>query len=851
MQFRSLFITTKTKRLIVSTVITISILLVITAINLVSVRGNWENAQTKYSDWVNGNQKHSCEQLFADSQQQFAQLNCKYLPDKDGYFTSCNDPAVEQRRNEINNELEQSGCPIIDVKFAGGLDALLSPSDPGSYLGYFSKNSEMTLSDFLIGFPILVSALFFLLSLVISMILEPHLGWFRLTILLSGLSAIITPITIYQFNGNLSFHLEDVIAMVFFGFIGMASLIIYGRATLKWVYSGFRSQNNSQPTNDQTSPMSVAYATDSNLPTRELLHADRASVNDTQVDHNVCTKCGSINLPDSVFCHKCGTSLANVEIVTSESESEILETETVHNRKSLNGLNFIPGFIGKHWRGDYSLAISYWVVGICTAICISILGEIGHSISGSLNFGTRATGFMILIMFSSIWALALWYVVGVWRSADKHSKRGGSETWATIAKLVILINLIAAASNIYNQSAIITEGARMLIGKDNIPPYKIKVIRDGTELELSGGMPNGTAEAIEHSLNQTPNVRTIHLNSIGGRVSEGYKLYSIIKSRNLTTYTSAECASACTIAFLGGRERYISENGKLGFHSTSIGDDDGAIVVEINNELRQALKSNGVPNDFIDHALSTSHNNIWFPSQQELLKAHVIDSVVDSRYFGISGIGQWVDAYKIEKSLLNVPFYSALAEYDKTNFARVRNILVFGIQNGKSQTEIQNEIHKVLFNELFPRYLTSSPDKQLIDYWRSQIAQMKYLRSKDLQLCADFTYSEYSKSKRDFQNEFPEEMKKGYFEALTEMIKATANHPQVTHINPLMQSDFDASLARVSKKFPYVRKMISDAASFKDDPGMLCNGTIAIYSEILSLPSVSRTGQLLRYIQSS
>lgn len=50
-------------------------------------------------------------------------------------------------------------------------------------------------------------------------------------------------------------------------------------------------------------------------------------------------------------------------------------------------------------------------------------------------------------------------------------------------------------------------------------------IPEGTELELAGGMPFGTTDAVKKFLDAAPAVQVIHLNSQGGRINEAYKLY--------------------------------------------------------------------------------------------------------------------------------------------------------------------------------------------------------------------------------------------------------------------------------------------------------------------------------------
>ena len=64
-------------------------------------------------------------------------------------------------------------------------------------------------------------------------------------------------------------------------------------------------------------------------------------------------------------------------------------------------------------------------------------------------------------------------------------------------------------------------------------------------------------------------MRTVILSGPGGRASVGFALFQMFRERKLATHVSSTCASACTIAFLGGVERTVSPSGRLGFHAAS------------------------------------------------------------------------------------------------------------------------------------------------------------------------------------------------------------------------------------------------------------------------------------------
>lgn len=563
-----------------------------------------------------------------------------------------------------------------------------------------------------------------------------------------------------------------------------------------------------------------------------------------------CMKCGTDNSTEACYCYMCGASLPQVVAPPTESPhfSEAPQ-ETSSFQESHPAPARQPNFIVKHWRGDYSLGFSYWVIGsLLTVIVVAITAAVGSN-SGLRELGMMVSGAAILFIYGFIVTLTLWQLVGIWRSADKHVQRGGKTIWAGLAKVMVVLALLRAVGDFSTQGVpLISEGAKLFAGIDNTPPYAIRLLRDGTELELAGGMPFGTTDAVKKFLDASTAIKVIHLNSQGGRMNEAYLLYKMIKERNLITYTSADCASACSVAFLAGRERYLGEGGRLGFHSVSIGGLSGEIAKEANDEVRQTLRTRGVPDSFIDRALSTSPKDMWYPSKDELLSTNVIDSVVDSRYFGLSGVTQWRDARKIEAGLLAMPVYSALAQYDQQNYARLRNILVAGIQKGQTQIGIQNDMRSILVGELLPAYLKKSPDETLIRYLRSQVTEMSHLAKLNPQYCADFVFPQFAKSAPDLQRLLPRDILAEDLDALAAIVKGVATNPQGYGSSPTIQADLKAVMMKVAQKYPWAIEIVQNPASHKDDPTSLCGALIALYSEILAIPSNSRSGPVLRYM---
>ena len=146
---------------------------------------------------------------------------------------------------------------------------------------------------------------------------------------------------------------------------------------------------------------------------------------------------------------------------------------------------------------------------------------------------------------------------------------------------------------------------------------------DGTTLELSGSFSWALPQNFQAILASAPKVRLVRLEGPGGHVLPALQIATIIQQHRLDTYVGQLCASACTIAFLGGRERWLAPGGRLGFHQAHA---PGLPAEQVNEYLRQAYENFHVPQSFVAHVLRTPPTDLWFPTPTELRAAHYTTS---------------------------------------------------------------------------------------------------------------------------------------------------------------------------------------------------------------------------------
>jgi hypothetical protein len=150
-------------------------------------------------------------------------------------------------------------------------------------------------------------------------------------------------------------------------------------------------------------------------------------------------------------------------------------------------------------------------------------------------------------------------------------------------------------------------------------PYQIRVLSHGTVLELSGSFSWAVPQNFQAVLASAPGVRIVRLESPGGLVLPALQVAAIIQQRGLDTYVGRLCASACTVAFLGGHQRWLASDARLGFHQAHA---PGASPEQASAYLQAAYGKFAVPPPFVARVLRTPPMELWYPTQQELRAVH-------------------------------------------------------------------------------------------------------------------------------------------------------------------------------------------------------------------------------------
>ena len=195
--------------------------------------------------------------------------------------------------------------------------------------------------------------------------------------------------------------------------------------------------------------------------------------------------------------------------------------------------------IARHWRGELSLRRSYWINHLVLGSGVGFaLGALGIGI----NHGAVEQPVRWLISLGLTWSViivfSIWSAIGIWRAATAY-RRAGKRFWGAAAKATIVLGALNLVYSVLFVAVPKASGiCEILAGDARLGSHQFKVLSNGTMLDFSGGISFGTANEFETVLKAMDNVRTVHLNSNGGRIAEAQKISDLIRARGLSTYVT-------------------------------------------------------------------------------------------------------------------------------------------------------------------------------------------------------------------------------------------------------------------------------------------------------------------------
>ncbi|MGY2987525.1 hypothetical protein ACVI1K_004872 [Bradyrhizobium sp. USDA 4508] len=148
----------------------------------------------------------------------------------------------------------------------------------------------------------------------------------------------------------------------------------------------------------------------------------------------------------------------------------------------------------------------------------------------------------------------------------------------------------------------------------------------GDVLKLSGNIRDGDFVRFRGYLATERRVVGLDLDSRGGSLYEGFRIAMLAHQRQIASYVSGECDSACAFIFLASRKRYVAPNAKIGVHSVSNlhGNEDSRTIRDTIKLARLSAKLR-IPPSAIGRMVMTPPGKISYLNKEELASLKVME----------------------------------------------------------------------------------------------------------------------------------------------------------------------------------------------------------------------------------
>jgi hypothetical protein len=166
----------------------------------------------------------------------------------------------------------------------------------------------------------------------------------------------------------------------------------------------------------------------------------------------------------------------------------------------------------RHWRGSLPLATAFWFNGILGYVCVAIGSAL---LMAYVSAGDRLSPFALLVGTFFIWCLPLvtltWQVVGAWRSASNIPAETPRQYIGGLCKLALILCVLHALGTLaYNGIPQLRETYKIATGDPDVGEHTFRILRDGRELEFSGGISFRVADELKRFLDAMGSIKVIH-----------------------------------------------------------------------------------------------------------------------------------------------------------------------------------------------------------------------------------------------------------------------------------------------------------------------------------------------------
>lgn len=163
--------------------------------------------------------------------------------------------------------------------------------------------------------------------------------------------------------------------------------------------------------------------------------------------------------------------------------------------------------------------------------------------------------------------------------------------------------------------------------KPSPPRFTLELRDDGRTVDFSGTVDFGLTAAFRELVAKHPQIKRMVLDSNGGYIAEARGVVTVLRAHRIATHVDGHCASACALIFVGGAQRTLARDARLGLHGYDIHHDLHFGMIDPKAEMLRDLaifRSQEISEKFVAKLADLPTSPMWYPDHAELEAAGMI-----------------------------------------------------------------------------------------------------------------------------------------------------------------------------------------------------------------------------------
>ncbi|XHS77957.1 RDD family protein [Burkholderiaceae bacterium UC74_6] len=407
-----------------------------------------------------------------------------------------------------------------------------------------------------------------------------------------------------------------------------------------------------------------------------------------------------------------------------------------HLPSDRKGPRTLRELVQAHWRGELPLAISFWqntVLVLLPLLLLAVRITVEVNVNGDL---LRLGSAVLLIVWPLMLVLACWSIVGTWRAAVEYGEQSRGAL-GSLASFVMLgaLGAILLSSALFEFLPRAGQYLQLINGSDPLGQADMTMSEDQGHITIHGplGMRDGARFL---SLAATsPTLRSIEIESTGGRLFEAIRIADLIKDRKLHLRVAGACEDACALLFLAADHRQVMLSGTVGFRHPSAGILSPLMNSVLKPDALALFRRYGAAEPVIANAFAGPAAQLWRPSRRDLVDADLIDPLPQTLDIALPPAGAIQPLQDLVEALRDNPGWYLMEQ------SRPGLIAAAAQRMDAARSDPANDGDRVqaegqdLITAMLPELLQKVGNERRSDYvliWRDQL---KAARTLDAQAC--------------------------------------------------------------------------------------------------------------------